>query len=162
MNNPLDAYAMKARLVPAVIAGAPAFAFAAIFVSWGSLGFTHLIADTALTVLFAAFADVARRRGKAIEPKLIERMGGLPSTTMLRIATRPTTRTPRPAATHSSRPSSASRRPQPRKKPSIRTRPTATTPAARRGCARTAATRRSLTSCSTRTLATDSAATYSV
>lgn len=84
MNNPLDAYTMKARLVPAVIAGAPAFAFAAIFVSWGSLGFTHLIAGTALTVLFAAFADVARRRGKAIEPMLIEHIGGLPSTTMLR------------------------------------------------------------------------------
>lgn len=84
MNNPLDAYTMKARLVPAVIAGAPAFAFAAIFVSWGSLGVTHLIAATALTVLFAAFADIARRRGKAIEPKLIERMGGLPTTTTLR------------------------------------------------------------------------------
>lgn len=84
MNNPLDAYTMKARLVPAVIAGAPAFAFVAIFVSWGSLGFTHLIAGTALTVLFAVFADVARRRGKAIEPLLIEQMGGLPSTTTLR------------------------------------------------------------------------------
>jgi hypothetical protein len=84
MNNPLDAYTMKARLVPAVIAGAPAFAFAAIFVSWGSLGLTHLIAGTALTVLFAAFADVARRRGNAIELKLIERIGGLPTTTTLR------------------------------------------------------------------------------
>lgn len=30
------------------------------------------------------FADVARRRGKQIEPMLIERMGGLPSITMLR------------------------------------------------------------------------------
>lgn len=84
MNIPLDAYTMKARLVPAIIAGAPAFAFAAIFVSWASLGFTHLIAATALTVLFAVFADVARRRGKAIEPKLIEKMGGLPTTTTLR------------------------------------------------------------------------------
>lgn len=84
MTNPFDAYTMKARLVPAVIAGAPAFAFAAIFVSWGSLGLTHAIAATALTVLFAAFADVARRRGKAIEPKLIQRMGGLPTTTTLR------------------------------------------------------------------------------
>jgi hypothetical protein len=84
MTNPFDAYTMKARLVPAVIAGAPAFALAAIFVSWGSLGLTHAIAATGLTVLFAAFADVARRRGKAIEPKLIERMGGLPTTTTLR------------------------------------------------------------------------------
>jgi len=84
MKNPLDAYTMKARLVPAIIAGAPAVAFAAIFVSWGKIGLTHAIAGTALTVLFAAFADVARRRGKAIEPKLIERMGGLPTTTTLR------------------------------------------------------------------------------
>lgn len=84
MKSPFDAYTMKARLVPAIIAGAPAFAFAAIFVSWGRLGLTHAIAGTALTVLFAAFADVARRRGKAIEPKLIERMGGLPATTTLR------------------------------------------------------------------------------
>jgi hypothetical protein len=84
MKSPLDAYTMKARLVPAIIAGAPAFAFAAIFVSWGRLGLTHVIAGTGLTVLFVAFADVARRRGKAIEPRLIERMGGLPTTTTLR------------------------------------------------------------------------------
>jgi hypothetical protein len=84
MKNPIDAYTMRARLVPAVIAGAPAFAFAAIFVSWGKLGFTHLIAGTALTVLFAVFADVARRRGKAIEPALIGKMGGLPTTVTLR------------------------------------------------------------------------------
>jgi hypothetical protein len=84
MKNPLDAYTMRARLVPAVIAGAPAFAFAAIFVSWGKLGLPHLIAGTALTVLFAAFADVARRRGRAIEPSLIAKMGGLPTTVTLR------------------------------------------------------------------------------
>ena len=84
MITSLDAYTLRARLVPAIIAGAPAFAFAAIFVSWGGLGFTHVIAGTALTVLFAVFADVARRRGKAIEPRLIASMGGLPTTTMLR------------------------------------------------------------------------------
>lgn len=84
MKNPLDAYTLKARLVPAIIAGAPAFAFAAIFVSWGKIGLTHAIAGTALMVLFAAFADVARRRGKAIEPRLIERMGGLPTMTTMR------------------------------------------------------------------------------
>jgi hypothetical protein len=84
MKNPLDAYTMRARLVPAVIAGAPAFAFAAIFVSWGKLGLPHLIAGTALTVLFAAFADVARRRGRAIEPSIIAKLGGLPTTVTLR------------------------------------------------------------------------------
>jgi hypothetical protein len=84
MKHPLDAYTMRARLVPAIIAGAPAFAFAAIFVSWGKLGLPHLIAGTALTVLFAAFADVARRRGRAIEPSIIASMGGLPTTVTLR------------------------------------------------------------------------------
>jgi hypothetical protein len=44
----------------------------------------HGIAGTALAVLLVAFADAARRRGKAIEPRLIEQTGGLPSITMLR------------------------------------------------------------------------------
>ncbi|MGM4927668.1 hypothetical protein [Tardiphaga sp. 619_E2_N8_5] len=83
-KSPIDAYTMRARLVPAIIAGAPAFAFAAIFVSWGKLGLTHLIAGTALTVLFAVFADIARRRGRAIEPSIIAKMGGLPTTVTLR------------------------------------------------------------------------------
>ncbi len=79
-----DLYMIRARWFPAVIAGAPAIAFAAIFVSWGGLGLPHLIATTALGVLLVVFADVARRRGRAIEPALIAKMGGLPSTTMLR------------------------------------------------------------------------------
>src|ERR1700730_1046520 len=84
MKGILDAYTVRARLVPAIIAGAPAFAFAAIFVSWGSLGFPHLIAGTALTALFAVFSDVARRRGRAIESGLFAKMGGLPTTVTLR------------------------------------------------------------------------------
>ena len=42
------------------------------------------IAGTALTVLFAVFADVARRRGRAIEPDIIAKMGGLPTTVTMR------------------------------------------------------------------------------
>ncbi|MDO9489856.1 MAG: hypothetical protein Q7J32_15895 [Sphingomonadaceae bacterium] len=84
MKNPLDAYTLRARLVPAIIAGAPAFAFAAIFVSLGNVGWPHLIAGTGLTVLFAVFADVARRRGRSIEPSIVEKMGGLPTTVTLR------------------------------------------------------------------------------
>ena len=84
MKNLFDAYTMRARLVPAIIAGAPAFALAIALVSWGSFGLTHVVATLALMALFAAFSDVARRRGKAIEPSLIEKMGGLPSITMLR------------------------------------------------------------------------------
>jgi hypothetical protein len=80
----LDPYTLRARLVPAVIAGAPAFALAIALVSWGTFGLTHVIATLALTALFAAFSDVARRRGKAIESALVSKMGGLPSTTILR------------------------------------------------------------------------------
>src|SRR5260370_32230745 len=79
-----DEYPLRARLAPAIIAGMPAFAFAAIFVSWGSLGLPQLAASLGLTILFAAFSDIARRRGRKIEPCLIEKMGGLPSTTMPR------------------------------------------------------------------------------
>jgi hypothetical protein len=84
MKNIFDAYIMRARLAPAILAGAPAFALAIALVSWGSFGLTHVIATVALTALFAAFSDVARRRGRAIEPAIIEKMGGLASTTMLR------------------------------------------------------------------------------
>ncbi|MCK1650078.1 hypothetical protein IVA88_01325 [Bradyrhizobium sp. 149] len=80
----IDEYTVRARLAPAVIAVMPAFAFAAIFVSWGKLGLPHVIASLGLMILFAAFSDIARRRGRKIEPGLIAKMGGLPSTTMLR------------------------------------------------------------------------------
>jgi hypothetical protein len=79
-----DKYTLFARLFPAIIAAAPALALVWVLVSGKSLGVTHAIAGTALTVLLVVFADVARRRGKRIEPGLIERMGGLPSITMLR------------------------------------------------------------------------------
>ena len=79
-----DRYTLFARLFPAIIAAAPAIALAWALVSWHSLSLTHAIAGTALAVLLMVFADVARRQGKKIEPRLIERMGGLPSTIMLR------------------------------------------------------------------------------
>ncbi|MGL9621556.1 hypothetical protein QRQ56_26420 [Bradyrhizobium sp. U531] len=79
-----DKYTFFARLVPAIIAAAPALTLAWVLISWKSLGVTHAIAGTALTVLLMVFADVARRRGKHIEPGINERMGGLPSTTILR------------------------------------------------------------------------------
>ncbi|MDB5620423.1 hypothetical protein [Tardiphaga sp.] len=84
MKNPVDAYTVQARVAPAIIAGAPAFAFAAIFLSFGKIGLPHLIAGTALVVLFGVFSDVARRRGRAIEPSIVDKMGGLPTTVTLR------------------------------------------------------------------------------
>ena len=65
-----DAYALKARVVPALVAGLPTLAFLAVVVSWDNLGLPHVIAvGTALVLLFA-FADVARRAGKYVQDKL--------------------------------------------------------------------------------------------
>jgi hypothetical protein len=81
-----DAYIRRARFYPAVIAAAPAFALAAILVSWNSWGLPHVIATGAMAILLAVMADVARRRGKAIEPHIVQHMGGLPSISMMRYA----------------------------------------------------------------------------
>ncbi len=80
-----DRYTLFARLFPAVIAAGPALALAWVVLTSGiEFKLVHGIAGTALAVLLVAFGDAARRRGKAIEPGLIEEMGGLPSITMLR------------------------------------------------------------------------------
>ncbi|MBR0877768.1 hypothetical protein ACVMGC_007937 [Bradyrhizobium barranii subsp. barranii] len=79
-----DTYVLRARLIPAVVAGAPAFALAAILVSWSSFNFTQFIAAMGLAALFSVFSNVARTRGKAIEPGIYEKMGGMPSTIILR------------------------------------------------------------------------------
>lgn len=80
-----DRYTLFARLVPAVIAAAPALALVWVVMTTGTeIKLVHGIAGTALAVLLMAFTDAARRRGKAVEPALIETMGGLPSITMLR------------------------------------------------------------------------------
>lgn len=79
-----DAYVRRARFYPAAIAAAPAFVLAAILVSWNSLGLPHVIATGALAISLAVMSDVARRRGRAIEPDIVQRMGGLPSITMMR------------------------------------------------------------------------------
>ncbi|MDH2353349.1 hypothetical protein QCM80_22195 [Bradyrhizobium sp. SSUT112] len=80
-----DKYTLLARLLPAVIAVAPAFALVWVVITSGTeLKLVHGIAGSALAALLWAFADAARRRGKAIEPKLIEAMGGLQSIVMLR------------------------------------------------------------------------------
>jgi hypothetical protein len=79
-----DKYTLYARLFPAIIAAAPAIALAWAVIASREVRLVQAIAGTALTVLLMVFADVARRRGKAIEPRLIKQMGGLPSITMLR------------------------------------------------------------------------------
>ena len=79
-----DAYSLRARLFPAIIAAAPALAALAILISWKSFGLSNLVATLGLLVLLFAIADLSRSRGKAIEGKLYAEHGGMPSITLFR------------------------------------------------------------------------------
>ena len=79
-----DYYTLRARLFPAIIAAAPALALATAWVSWDGLNISQLLGTIAICVVLYAFSDVARQQGKRVEPMLMNKMGGLPSTTMLR------------------------------------------------------------------------------
>ena len=80
----LDPYTLRARLSPAIIAAAPAFAAIALLLSWTQFSLSNTIASVGLVALLFALADIARRRGKKIQPQLFAELGGMPSTTMLR------------------------------------------------------------------------------
>lgn len=80
----LDAYTLRARLTPAIIAAAPAFAFIALLISWSALTLSNTLATLGLAVLLFALSDFARGRGKKIEPALFASLGGKPSVVMLR------------------------------------------------------------------------------
>jgi hypothetical protein len=82
----LDPYTLRARLAPAVIAAAPAFAFIALLISWNKFSLSNAIATIGLVVLLFALSDFARSRGKRIEPAIFQSLGGKPSITMLRFA----------------------------------------------------------------------------
>lgn len=84
MFKVLDAYSLKARLFPALIAVIPSLAALAILISWNKFGLTSVIATTAIPVLVFAAADIARRLGKRIEERIYVELGGKPSVTMLR------------------------------------------------------------------------------
>lgn len=79
-----DSYTIRARIFPALLAALPGLALAAVMVSWRQLGISHVIATSAVVVLLYALSDLARRRGKGHEQALFTKMGGKPSTTMLR------------------------------------------------------------------------------
>jgi hypothetical protein len=79
-----DAYSLRARLFPAIVAAAPALAAPALLISWKSFGLSNLLATLGLLVLLFAIADLSRSRGKAIEHKLYAEHGGMPSITMFR------------------------------------------------------------------------------
>lgn len=80
----LDPYTLRARLSPAIIAAAPAFAAVALLTSWTQFSLSNTIATTGLIALLLALSDIARRRGKQIEPSIYADLGGMPSISMLR------------------------------------------------------------------------------
>jgi hypothetical protein len=80
----LDAYTLRARLFPAVLAAAPALAALALLISWEKIALSNMIATGALLVLLFALADLARKQGLRVEPKIYKEMGGKPSVTMMR------------------------------------------------------------------------------
>ncbi len=79
-----DAYSLRARLFPAIVAAAPALAALPLLISWKSFGLSNLIATLGIMVLLFAIADFSRSRGRAIEGKLYAMHGGMPSITMFR------------------------------------------------------------------------------
>jgi hypothetical protein len=80
----LDPYTLRARLSPAIIAAAPAFAAIALLISWRQFSLSNTIATAGLVALLFALADIARRKGKKIEPEIYAELGGMPSIAMLR------------------------------------------------------------------------------
>ena len=67
----LDAYTLRARLFPAVIAAAPALAALALLISWQKFALSNVIATGALFVILFALADMARRMGKHLNPSFM-------------------------------------------------------------------------------------------
>jgi hypothetical protein len=80
----LDAYTLRARLFPAVLAAAPALAALALLISWEKIALSNMIATGALLVLLFALADFARKQGLRVEPGIYAEMGGKPSVTLFR------------------------------------------------------------------------------
>lgn len=79
-----DAYSLRARFFPAVLAVAPALAALALLISWERLALSNIFATTGLLVLVYALADFARKLGVRVEAKLYAQMGGKPSIIMFR------------------------------------------------------------------------------
>lgn len=79
-----DAYSIRARLFPAIVAAAPALAALTLLISWKTFGLSNVIASLGILVLLWAIADFSRARGRAIEGKLYAEHGGMPSITMFR------------------------------------------------------------------------------
>jgi hypothetical protein len=79
-----DAYSLRARLLPALLAAAPAVAALALLISWKLLDLSSGIATVAVLALLAAVADATRERGRAIEKALYPNRKGMPSIVLFR------------------------------------------------------------------------------
>lgn len=84
MTFPIDAYSLRARVYPAIIAVAPTIALILTLTSWTSLQPSQLVVLLAVGVLLYASSEITRSRGKAIEAKVFEATGGKPTVRMLR------------------------------------------------------------------------------
>lgn len=79
-----DNYSRNSRIYPATIGVAPAIAALMILFTWKGISLTSGVASAGLLVIFYAMSDLARQRGKRLEPKLYMRLDGMPSVRMLR------------------------------------------------------------------------------
>jgi hypothetical protein len=79
----IDAYTIRARLLPAILGAAPALAGLLLLISWKSLELSNIVATLAGLGLIYALSDWARKAGKDIEPRIYAEMGGKPSVTMM-------------------------------------------------------------------------------
>ncbi|WP_284777087.1 hypothetical protein [Agrobacterium sp. lyk4-40-TYG-31] len=65
-----DAYNLRARVFPAMVAGLPTLALILAVVPWDRLELSHLIATVMSLTLIWAFSDFARQSGIKVEQKL--------------------------------------------------------------------------------------------
>jgi hypothetical protein len=81
-----DAYSLRARLFPALLASAVALVAIGVLVPWHRLSIAHAVGTVAVPIILFAMADIARRIGKRREPHLYKKWGGTPTTVMMRHA----------------------------------------------------------------------------
>jgi hypothetical protein len=79
-----DQYSRNARIYPALIAVAPAIAALMILFTWHGISVTSGVASVGLLAILYAMSDLARQRGRRFEPKLYQRLNGMPSIRLLR------------------------------------------------------------------------------
>lgn len=70
ISKHFDAYTVRARVVPALMAGLPTLAFLFLIIPWDHFSVSQAISATMAIILLVAFADLARNLGKKAERKL--------------------------------------------------------------------------------------------